>query len=338
MFLGAEDWVWYTPSANGLLQCLIKKKLGAAKLTPDKKADSSDKKKAATGAAIVDSEFRISTYLKSLQTTDSHGIVKFLTLSTSKYGCWTVMERLTGGDLVDELVRLHETATWMSEAELEKLAVQLFGAVSFLHANGVTHGDIKPPNICLVKRGDLSAGIRFVDFGAGKLVNDVATMGKFAFSSGYTSPELLVSARDARDKKRRNKRFSTQVFLLEQIRDFTEWTADDVWRTGVTLLTIAGKRPFWVEYDAETGRPLCSTDRMCANMKYMLDNYNLICSPHLEYMKLMDHVQDEVEGLGPHDKPLNLQGFMPGTKAHYYQQYLQHCHGVTRIHTDACSA
>jgi len=57
---------------------------------------------------------------------------------------YIVMERLTGGELLDRIRRKKQ----FTETEASCIARKLVSAVDFIHSQGVVHRDIKPEVLC----------------------------------------------------------------------------------------------------------------------------------------------------------------------------------------------
>ncbi len=86
----------------------------------------------------------------------------------------------------------------LSWEELAPVALRLLAVLAGLHAAGVVHRDLKPPNVAVVPaRGD----VVLLDLGlaTGRAVTDVAGMGRFAGTPAYAAPEQIEGgAFDAR--------------------------------------------------------------------------------------------------------------------------------------------
>lgn len=95
-----------------------------------------------------------------------------------------VMEHLPGGSLADRArsgpVGPDEVLVWLEQAA---------AALDAAHAEGVVHRDVKPANLLIDSRGDVSV----VDFGIARVVDDTAAgmtaAGTVLGTAGYLSPE-----------------------------------------------------------------------------------------------------------------------------------------------------
>ena len=96
------------------------------------------------------------------------------------------MDYASGGSLADYVKRAKYAARGPLMVEREAAAL-LFGvveAVCYLHANGISHGDLKPGN-AMLDRGV----VRLIDFGTASFAGTPALPGTLA----YTAPEALES-------------------------------------------------------------------------------------------------------------------------------------------------
>ena len=98
--------------------------------------------------------------------------------------CFIIQEFVDGSNLEEEL----KANGAFSEAQVEKLLLNILPVIEFIHERGVIHRDIKPENIIHRKSDD-----RFVlvDFGAAKQATTtaLAKTGTTIGSAGYTAPE-----------------------------------------------------------------------------------------------------------------------------------------------------
>lgn len=125
--------------------------------------------------AQFEEEFRV------LERFERPGIVKVYDLFEENGGLFLVMERLEGATLEDVLEQ-HET---LDEGLALWLIRRLVSTLETIHLSGLVHGDIKPENIFLTRKGQLI----LLDFGA---VNHYLTRDKDAprfLTPGYAPPE-----------------------------------------------------------------------------------------------------------------------------------------------------
>ncbi|CAH0489115.1 hypothetical protein KXD40_002338 [Peronospora effusa] len=103
-----------------------------------------------------------------------------------------VMERVTGGELFDRIVRVGV----YSERQAAEIVTNVLDALNYLHSCNILHRDIKPENILLAS-GD-SGDIKLSDFGIAKILEDeddgARSRGRAYTSCGtdyYVAPEVL---------------------------------------------------------------------------------------------------------------------------------------------------
>jgi serine/threonine-protein kinase len=146
---------------------------------------------------------------------------------------YLVMEFLDGETLAHRLGQQRP----LPEAEAARIAAQICDALAYLHANGVTHRDLKPQNIMICRDGSL----RLFDFGiAGVTQARRLTFVGFSPTMGtpdYMAPEQVKGKRgDAR----------TDIYCLGAI--LYEMT------TGMT--PFQGESPYVVMNARTTGDPI----------------------------------------------------------------------------------
>lgn len=161
-----------------------------------------------------------------------HFIVPFYGLDPRASSCALVFEAVLGGSLEHLVARLKVMTELSRHLELRTvfptLALDLTAGLSFIHASGVVHADIKPANILLdiasdsVPRPTLRA--RYIDFSASFALQEEGTQIPNAGGTwDYMAPEQL----------KRDKDLSTPT------------PASDVWSVGATLLyVLAGGSPY----------------------------------------------------------------------------------------------
>uniref|UniRef100_A0A7S4M3R1 Protein kinase domain-containing protein n=1 Tax=Prymnesium polylepis TaxID=72548 RepID=A0A7S4M3R1_9EUKA len=141
------------------------------------------------------------------------------------------MEYAPGGSLSDLLKRVKYGPTGrLDEVHARRIFSQLVEAVAYLHANGVVHNDIKPPNVMF----DGAGAARLIDFGNATRaaeVRDAILIG----TPAYMPPEAFrPEPRDSR--------------------------VGDVWSLGVLLVNLlsAGEFPFVGRDEDAIKHAICS--------------------------------------------------------------------------------
>ncbi|CAD6937021.1 unnamed protein product, partial [Tilletia controversa] len=116
----------------------------------------------------------------------THGnVVKLLEYWEEARGIVLIME-LALGSLQDIMEERAEHRGTFTEDEILAVAKCTAGALSFLHARGLIHRDVKPGNI-------LQYGPRFFkvsDFGLSKFVSFKETTSTWCGTPGYMAPEI----------------------------------------------------------------------------------------------------------------------------------------------------
>lgn len=154
------------------------------------------------------------TEFRALERLRHRNLTRVYELSNDEHGPFFTMEFVDGAPLDEHCVGARRT-----ERVLDALR-QLLDALTFLHAQGVIHRDLKPHNI-LVRRDEV---VKLLDFGVLAELTTSGTSNVVAGTPGYMAPE--------------------------QLRGETPTAASDVYSLGVTLFEImAGRRPFLGSYD-----------------------------------------------------------------------------------------
>lgn len=103
------------------------------------------------------------------------------------------------GDTISDLIRYCEKKNncGIPIEHTQKIMHGLLSGLSHIHANGVTHGDIKPSNLLLDRSiesiQDLNFNVKLIDFGGALLSDD--DFNPYVFTYGYSAPEVLFGAR-----------------------------------------------------------------------------------------------------------------------------------------------
>lgn len=99
------------------------------------------------------------------------------------------LDLVRGGDVFDYLVKD------LDRPYVESLGANfmrcLLRALAHMHKVQIVHRDVKPENLCLVRKGDPSA-IKLIDFGAACVIEG-AGYGTVAFTEKYAPPETSVA-------------------------------------------------------------------------------------------------------------------------------------------------
>ena len=145
-----------------------------------------------TAAAAPGDRERILREARILASLEHPGIVPVHDVGVLSDGrLFYVMKRVTGARF-DDFVRGAR-----SRAELLRAFLQVCDAVSFAHANGVVHRDLKPQNIMLGAFGE----VLVLDWGVAKWREELAgpnIESTAAGTPGYMAPEQLQGVVDAR--------------------------------------------------------------------------------------------------------------------------------------------
>ena len=104
---------------------------------------------------------------------------------------YMVMEYLEGHDLASQI---KNGGALDLESSLE-IAIQICGALSYAHKNGVIHRDLKPANVLLLDTNNDTIFTKLLDFGVASLdtrKGDLTEAGAIVGSPLYMSPEQII--------------------------------------------------------------------------------------------------------------------------------------------------
>jgi len=128
---------------------------------------------------------------------------------------YILMEVCKGGELFEHLI---DSPDGLSEEKVKVLAKTLGEGLAYMHDRGVMHRDVKPENILLKEKNDLSS-VKFIDFGLSRAATNSKS---FLGTAGYVAPEMFHEGDTG-----------------------TYTSAVDMWALGVTLYcAISGYMPF----------------------------------------------------------------------------------------------
>ncbi|MFJ7316807.1 serine/threonine-protein kinase, partial [Pseudomonas sp. NPDC098747] len=157
-------------------------------------------------SALLYSEFALTRRLRH----DNVVRVHSFEVDTDCQHAFITMELMRGLTLDQLLVERPLGLPW---TELREIALALLDALTFAHARGVLHGDIKPSNVMLCEEG-----VRLFDFGLGQaepgILSGLPHLSRDRFNAwtpGYAAPELL----DGQPLSARADMFSVACVLFE---------------------------------------------------------------------------------------------------------------------------
>jgi serine/threonine protein kinase len=139
---------------------------------------------------------------------------------------YIVMEFVQGGELFVQLRR----AGRYTEGEGRIIMKQILSATKQMNDNGITHRDMKPANILLEKKNELT--VKVADFGVA--VRKIDGMNTYTGSPMYFAPEVLRLK--SRPKSHKNKTYSC---------------SSDMWSVGVIMFNLLCARNPWTAAEFE---------------------------------------------------------------------------------------
>jgi serine/threonine protein kinase len=86
--------------------------------------------------------------------------------------------------------KLSQVIELCSQEQIVLIGAQLLEAISYLHANGIVHRDIKPDNVMLV-RSENRYSVRIVDFGMAVTEDKKDRIQKAAGTNYFLAPEVI---------------------------------------------------------------------------------------------------------------------------------------------------
>jgi len=100
-----------------------------------------------------------------------------------------VLEHLEGGELFDKISKHGH----LGEAESARLVTQLLTATTYLHAQGIIHGDLKPENAVFDRKGDKGL-LKLIDFGLARRWDQKIPISDLQGTIGYAAPEVFLGS------------------------------------------------------------------------------------------------------------------------------------------------
>ncbi|CAD6505512.1 BgTH12-01002 [Blumeria graminis f. sp. triticale] len=177
--------------------------------------------------------------MKIMRKINHPNIVRFVEHIDWHAYLYIIMEYIPGGDL-GGLISQYGS---LPEAEVKKIAKQLLSALKYLHAEGITHRDVKPDNILVANNSPLQ--VKLTDFGLSKMINGEETfLRTFCGTLLYCAPEVYPEYQEFDSGGRRPPRAVRRNLSSVQRYD----QAIDIWSlAGVLYYSICGKPPYTVE-------------------------------------------------------------------------------------------
>mmetsp|Transcript_19771 Transcript_19771/g.50223 ORF Transcript_19771/g.50223 Transcript_19771/m.50223 type:complete len:423 (-) Transcript_19771:169-1437(-) len=137
--------------------------------------------------------------MRILSLIDHPHVIRLVETFVTPSRVYMIMELALGGDLFDRFVG---NGGPFSEDQARVIFAQVLDAISYLHARGVVHRDLKMENILFLSEGDGTDGgvphIKITDFGYGAFVVD--GMSTVCGTTLYVAPEVLRGRKEKYDQ------------------------------------------------------------------------------------------------------------------------------------------
>jgi serine/threonine-protein kinase ULK4 len=157
--------------------------------------------------------------------------LKFYNWYETRNHFWVILEYCSGGDLHTLL----EQDKKLPEQSIKKLAYELLEGLSYLHAQGIIFGDLKPSNVMVNEYCHL----KLCDFSLAKKVTDLSNI-----SFKNSAEERTSSATHASSKNKAGTPFYMAPELFQDNGVYSYYS--DFWSLGCMLMEMAtGKPPFY---------------------------------------------------------------------------------------------
>ncbi|EXU85637.1 serine/threonine-protein kinase, partial [Streptomyces noursei] len=125
---------------------------------------------------------------RTAQAVTSEGVARVLAAELAGGRPWIATEFLAGPTLDDAVTRFGP----LDDAGVRELARSLARTLQDVHATGLVHRDVKPPNVVLTARGP-----RLIDFGIARPEHGLTLTrtGQIPVTPGYGAPEQVLGQR-----------------------------------------------------------------------------------------------------------------------------------------------
>ncbi|CAG9331684.1 unnamed protein product [Blepharisma stoltei] len=131
--------------------------------------------------------------LETLQMLDHPNIIKLYQSYEDSSSLYLVTEYCSGGKLLDKII----TRRVFSEKEAASIILKILKTIFYLHANNISHRDIKPDNF-LFENNSEKAELKLIDFGLSKICGSEARISSVVGTPQYVAPEVLEGNYDSK--------------------------------------------------------------------------------------------------------------------------------------------
>ena len=180
---------------------------------------------------------RLNSEMQIMKSVKHPNIVKYVDYRDENDHLYIIMEYVPCGDL-QQYLKANEI---LQEPDAKLMARQTLRALAYLHANKITHRDIKPDNILLASTNPFS--IKLSDFGLSKVVQTEDTfLTTFCGTLLYCAPEVFPHF-DKEESRQGTKRRQPGGSGKQKFHSYS--TAVDIWSfAGVLWFALCGYPPF----------------------------------------------------------------------------------------------
>lgn len=181
-------------------------------------------------------------------------IVEILDMFEDHSYLYVIMEQVRGGELFKAI---SDKSVIVLEADLSRVALQLFQAIAYLHLSGIVHRDIKAQNILLTEvpqasgRVLQSANIKVIDFGLAAVFKRECCGGERPLDLMCGTPAMCAPEIWAIDETSPNE--------WKDLYGESYGANVDVWAAGVVLfLALFGRLPFFAKNRVDLAAKVCN--------------------------------------------------------------------------------